>query len=43
MNIKDTVLSAKDKTYSNGDVCELFNHEYMTGGLYVTKSHWSMR
>jgi DNA (cytosine-5)-methyltransferase 1 len=32
-DLKDTALSAKNKTYSNGDVCELFNHEYMTGGF----------
>jgi DNA (cytosine-5)-methyltransferase 1 len=32
-DLKDSVLPAKNKTYSNDDVCELFNHEYMTGGF----------
>ncbi|CAA6803766.1 MAG: DNA-cytosine methyltransferase (EC [uncultured Sulfurovum sp.] len=26
-DLKDSALSAKNKTYSNGDACELFNHE----------------
>ena len=40
-DLKDTALSAKDKTYSNGDACELFNHEYMTGGfssMYMSRN-----
>ncbi|CAA6823010.1 MAG: DNA-cytosine methyltransferase (EC [uncultured Sulfurovum sp.] len=33
-DLKDSALSAQNKTYSNGDACELFNHEYMTGGFF---------
>jgi len=32
-DLKDNVLSAKDKNYTNGDDCKIVNHEYMTGGF----------
>ncbi|CAA6818889.1 MAG: DNA-cytosine methyltransferase (EC [uncultured Sulfurovum sp.] len=32
-DLKESVLPAKNKTYSNNDACQLFNHEYMTGGF----------
>lgn len=32
-DLKDNVLSAKDKNYTNGDECKIANHEYMTGGF----------
>jgi len=32
-DLKDNVLSAKDKNYTNGDECKVTNHEYMTGGF----------
>ena len=32
-DLKDNVLPAKDKNYTNGDECALANHEYMTGGF----------
>lgn len=32
-DLKDNVLEAKDKNYTNGDNCKLDNHEYMTGGF----------
>jgi len=32
-DLKDSVLPAIDKTYSNYDKCALANHEYMTGGF----------
>ena len=40
-DLKDSVLPAQNKTYSNGDACELFNHEYMTGGfssMYMSRN-----
>lgn len=32
-DLKDNVLSAKDKNYTNGDDCKIVNHEYMIGGF----------
>ncbi len=32
-DLKESVLPAKDKTYTNGEDCKLANHEYMTGGF----------
>jgi len=32
-DLKDNVLSAKDKNYTNGNNCNIPNHEYMTGGF----------
>ncbi len=32
-DLRDNVLSAKDKNYTNGDECKIANHEYMTGGF----------
>ena len=32
-DLKDNVLSAKDKNYTNGNECKITNHEYMTGGF----------
>ncbi|MGE4396559.1 MAG: DNA cytosine methyltransferase [Sulfurimonas sp.] len=32
-DLKDNVLSAKDKNYTNGNECKIANHEYMTGGF----------
>ena len=40
-DLKESVIPAQNKTYSNGDVCELFNHEYMTGGfssMYMSRN-----
>jgi len=32
-DLKESVLPAIDKTYTNGDKCSIANHEYMTGGF----------
>jgi len=32
-DLKDTVLEAKDKTYTNGTACKEANHEYLLGGF----------
>ena len=32
-DLKDNVLSASDKNYTNDDKCKIDNHEYMTGGF----------
>ncbi len=32
-DLKDNVLSAKDKNYTNDNNCKIANHEYMTGGF----------
>ncbi len=32
-DLKDNVLSAKDKNYTNDNKCKIANHEYMTGGF----------
>jgi len=40
-DLKDSALPAQNKTYSNGGACELFNHEYMTGGfssMYMSRN-----
>jgi len=40
-DLKDSALAAKNKTYSNDDACELFNHEYMTGSfssMYMSRN-----
>jgi len=40
-DLKDSALAAKNKTYSNEDACELFNHEYMTGSfssMYMSRN-----
>ncbi|SFV61656.1 DNA-cytosine methyltransferase [hydrothermal vent metagenome] len=40
-DLKESALPAKNKTYSNNDSCELFNHEYMTGGfssMYMSRN-----
>jgi len=39
--LQDSVLPAQNKTYSNDENCELFNHEYMTGGfssMYMSRN-----
>jgi len=40
-DLKESALPAQNKTYSNDDACELFNHEYMTGGfssMYMSRN-----
>jgi len=40
-DLKESALPAKNKTYSNGDACKPFNHEYMTGGfssMYMSRN-----
>ncbi|SFV58132.1 DNA-cytosine methyltransferase [hydrothermal vent metagenome] len=40
-DLKESALPAKDKTYSNGDACKPYNHEYMTGGfssMYMSRN-----
>ncbi|CAA6810157.1 MAG: DNA-cytosine methyltransferase (EC [uncultured Sulfurovum sp.] len=40
-DLKGSALPAQNKTYSNDDACELFNHEYMTGGfssMYMSRN-----
>jgi DNA (cytosine-5)-methyltransferase 1 len=40
-DLKDNVLSAGDKNYTNGDKCKIDNHEYMTGGfssMYMSRN-----
>ncbi len=32
-DLKDTALPAKEKNYTNGSLCHIDNHEYMTGGF----------
>ncbi len=32
-DLKDNALSAKEKNYTNGDKCQILNHEYMIGGF----------
>ncbi|MDD5202412.1 MAG: DNA cytosine methyltransferase, partial [Sulfurimonas sp.] len=32
-DLKDNVLPAKEKNYTNGNNCKIDNHEYMTGGF----------
>ena len=32
-DLKDNVLPAKEKNYTNGNKCKIDNHEYMTGGF----------
>ncbi len=32
-DLKDNVISAKDKNYTNNNECKIANHEYMTGGF----------
>ena len=31
--MKNNVIAGKDKNHTNGDQCEVDNHEYMTGGF----------
>lgn len=40
-DLKDSALPALEKNRSNGDICELPNHEYMTGGfpsIYMSRN-----
>lgn len=40
-DIQDSVLPAKEKNYTNGNVCALPNHEYMIGGfstIYMSRN-----
>jgi DNA (cytosine-5)-methyltransferase 1 len=40
-DLKDNVLPALDKNYTNGDICIVANHEYMTGGfstIYMSRN-----
>ena len=40
-DLKDNVLPALDKNYTNGDNCLVSNHEYMTGGfstIYMSRN-----
>ena len=40
-DLKDNVLPAKDKTYTNGESCKLANHEYLLGGfssMYMSRN-----
>jgi DNA (cytosine-5)-methyltransferase 1 len=40
-DLKESVLPAVDKTYSNDDKCSMPNHEYMTGGfssMYMSRN-----
>jgi len=40
-DLKDSVLPAKDKTYTNEDKCKVPNHEYMLGGfssMYMSRN-----
>jgi len=40
-DLKDSVLMAKDKNYTNGDKCKINNNEYMTGGfssMYMSRN-----
>lgn len=32
-DLKDSVIPAKEKNYTNGKMCKIPNHEYMTGGF----------
>jgi len=32
-DLKDNAISAKEKNYTNGDECQIVNHEYMIGGF----------
>lgn len=32
-DLKDTAIKAKDKNKTNGDLCEISNHEYMNGSF----------
>jgi DNA (cytosine-5)-methyltransferase 1 len=32
-DLKDNVLPAKEKNYTNNDKCKIFNHEFMTGSF----------
>jgi len=32
-DIKENVLPAKEKNYTNGDACKISNHEYLLGGF----------
>ncbi len=40
-DLKDSVISAKEKNYTNGDLCKIPNHEYMIGGfssIYMSRN-----
>ena len=40
-DLKDNVLAARDKNYSNNSDCKVENHEYMTGGfssMYMSRN-----
>lgn len=40
-DLKNSVLPAKEKNYTNGDLCEISNHEYMIGGfstMYMSRN-----
>ena len=40
-NIRNSALPAKDKNHTNGDLCSLPNHEYLTGGfstIYMSRN-----
>lgn len=40
-DLKDNVIPARDKNYTNGSKCKILNHEYMTGGfstIYMSRN-----
>lgn len=40
-DLKDNVIPAKEKNYTNGAECKILNHEYMTGGfstIYMSRN-----
>jgi len=40
-DLKDSVIAAKEKNYTNGDKCNIVNHEYMIGGfssMYMSRN-----
>lgn len=40
-DLKDTALPAKEKNYTNGNLCSIDNHEYMTGdfsSMYMSRN-----
>jgi len=41
LDLKQSALPAINKTYTNGDMCKIANHEYMTGGfssMYMSRN-----
>ena len=45
-DLRNNALAAKEKNYTNGNLCKIENHEYMTGGfssIYMSRNrvrHW---